>query len=276
MPIVRRAQWGARASRGATRIAGPVRGVTCHWEGPAMGYPWPHDVCDDKVRSIQRYHMDDKGWADIAYNALACPHGYVYEGRGPNVRSAANGESGIGGNDQWYAVCYLAGVGDEFTAEGQAAMLEAIAWLRSDGGAGEAVNGHRDHHPTDCPGDVIYRWVQTGLPPDSSPVLEDDMPLSSDDLDRIAARVWARELGGKEQRASTLLIQARDNARAARRGSNAAVRQLSGLAEEISAAIVADLPAIEGLDAGRVRQIVYAQASRAINNRLGSLNDSKE
>jgi hypothetical protein len=111
MTLVRRAQWGAQYAKGSGAIPGPVRGVTCHWEGPAMGYPWNHSECAGKVRTIERFHAVSRGWSGIAYNALACPHGSVYEGRGPGVRSAANGESSIGGNDQWYAVCYPAGVG---------------------------------------------------------------------------------------------------------------------------------------------------------------------
>ena len=76
------------------------------------------------------------------------------------MRSAANGTSSIGGNDQWYAVCYLSGQGDPFTAAGKAGIVDAVNWLREKGGAGSFVNGHRDHHPTECPGDVIYGWLR--------------------------------------------------------------------------------------------------------------------
>lgn len=277
MTLVSRGEWGAELPNGVTRIVGPVRGVTVHWEGPAMGWPWPHSQCARKVRSIQRFHQGTRGWADIAYNALACPHGQVYVGRGPGVRSAANGESAIGGNDQWYAVCYLAGVGDEFTAEGQAAMLEAIAWLRKEGSAGQLVNGHRDHHPTDCPGDVIYRWVTSGLPPDREPVLEEPpMP----DLNDIRQMVVNPKADEAEQ--ITLGEALRVAAQTGQRNERRLTQLLKSfaampdeIAEAVRADVVNDLAAGGGLEPGELRRIVYAQASRAINNRLGSLNEGK-
>ena len=160
MKFVSRAQWGAQYAKGSGAIAGPVRGVTLHWEGPKMG-AFSHDKCAGKVRTIERFHAVTRGWAGIAYNLLVCPHGYVFEGRGAGVRSAANGTSNIGGNDQWYAVCYLGGQGDGFSDAAKIAVVDAVRYLRETGGAGQAVNGHRDHHATECPGDAIYAWLQT-------------------------------------------------------------------------------------------------------------------
>jgi len=155
---VTRAEWGAR-SRGATRSSHPIGktlGITAHWEGPHMG-PFPHSECAGKVRSIERFHRDTRGWADIAYNALVCPHGFVFEGRGPGVKSAANGDTQT--NEDWYAVCYLGGERDGFTDEGKQGYLDAFGWLAREGAAGPKRNGHRDHKATACPGDEIYRWV---------------------------------------------------------------------------------------------------------------------
>jgi len=153
MNLVTRAQWGARPRKGTPTPLNPT-GATAHWEGPHMG-TFPHDQCDDKVRGIQAFHMDGRGWSDIAYNALVCPHGYVYEGRGPGVRSAANGTDA--GNDADVAVCYLGGEGDPFTPEGATAMADAMHWL-SPGGQRHA---HRDWKPTACPGDTIAAWAHS-------------------------------------------------------------------------------------------------------------------
>jgi hypothetical protein len=170
--FVSRSEWGAEYAQGSGAIPGPVYGVTCHWEGPHMG-DFAHSVCTRKVRTIERFHAVTRGWSGIAYSAVVCPHGYVFEGRGIGVRTAANGESAIGGNDHWYAVCYLGGAGDPFTAAGQRGMADAIAWLRR-GGAGPKVNGHRDHHATECPGDDIYAWAHSAAPNRTAPE-EDDM-----------------------------------------------------------------------------------------------------
>lgn len=177
MKLIRYAEWSRRA-RGADRQSHPIgatKGVTLHWEGPHMG-AFPHSKCAEKVRGIQAFHRDGRKWADIAYNALVCPHGYVFEGRGPGVTSAANGNEQD--NADWYAVCYLGGLGDPFTPEAQDAFVDAVDWLRTQGGAGPRVNGHRDHKATQCPGDQIHRWLHNR---DWTPTTkEDDMFTDQD------------------------------------------------------------------------------------------------
>lgn len=158
--FVSRSAWGATA-RGATPASHPIGstlGITAHWEGPGMG-GFPHRLCARKVQTIQRFHKYTRGWADIAYNAVVCPHGYVFEGRGPNVKSAANGWEQV--NDDWYAVCYLGGTGDPFTDAGRDGFRQAFEWLATEGNAGPKRNGHRDHKATTCPGDAIYAWVHS-------------------------------------------------------------------------------------------------------------------
>lgn len=161
MQLVTRAGWGARAPRNTSAITGD-RGHAIHYEGPRMG-PFPHESCAAKVRGIQNFHMDGRGWADIAYNALVCPHGFVFEGRGPGRRSAAQGTND--GNAHYYAVCYLGGAGDPFTDAGAQAYLDAFAWL----GGGSEKRPHSFFHATACPGDLIRGWINAGLPAPGTP-----------------------------------------------------------------------------------------------------------
>lgn len=153
MNLVTRSQWGARPPKAAPTPLNPT-GATAHWEGPHMG-TFPHDQCASKVRGIQAFHIDGRGWNDIAYNAIVCPHGYVYEGRGPGARSAANGTDT--GNDNDVAVCYLSGEGDPFTPEAAQAMADAMHWLAPGG----KRHAHRDWKPTACPGDTIAAWAHS-------------------------------------------------------------------------------------------------------------------
>ena len=204
MDYVSRAQWGAAYAQGSGSIAGPVLGVTLHWEGPHMG-DFGHDQCARKVKSIERFHAVYKDWSGIAYNLLVCPHGSVYEGRGAGVRSAANGTSNIGGNDQWYAVCYLGGQGDGFTDAGKQGMSDAIAYLR-DKGAGQRVNGHRDHHATECPGAEIYDWLKRA-DFDQATTEEDDMQLD----DRIYDDEKKVTVGGVLRRLDDFMNDQREN-----------------------------------------------------------------
>lgn len=156
--LITRAEWGARAPRGVTRLASSA--VTSHWGGPGFpGDDWPHESCYSKVRGWQNFHMDSNGWADLAYNAVACQHRFVFEGRGRGVRSAANGTTA--GNGGAYAICYLGGIGDPFDEDAKAAMKAGGNWLTF---AGSNRNGHRDWKATACPGDEIYQWTAAGQP----------------------------------------------------------------------------------------------------------------
>lgn len=159
MRFVARGEWGARSPANRSRI-GDVRGVTIHWNGPGIG-AHDHGECFSIMRGFQDYHMDSHGWSDIGYNAVACIHGYVFEGRGVGVRGAHTGASNIGGNSDWYGLQAMVGVGDALTPELINALSDGIAWFRRNG-AGDRVNAHRDHHSTACPGGGLYRWAHGG------------------------------------------------------------------------------------------------------------------
>ncbi len=159
MRLVTRPQWNARSPKSVTRLSSPA-GSTLHWEGPHMG-TFSHESCAPKVRGIQNFHMDSRGWADIAYSAIVCPHGWTFEGRWLGVRTAANGTNA--GNAAHYAICYLGGEGDPFTDAAKLEFNEVVAYLDANG-AGSEWKGHRDWKSTACPGDTIYSWVKQGHP----------------------------------------------------------------------------------------------------------------
>lgn len=158
--IIRRSEWQARSPKSRTSLKN-AKGVAVHWNGPKMN-PTSHDRCYTMVQSIQRYHMDNRGWNDIAYNGLPCIHGYVFEGRGVNVKSAANGSTS-GANSTHYALMGLVGQGDTLTDGLLAGFQAGIDWLRRDGGAGKQITGHQDHAKTACPGPDIMHWVRKGM-----------------------------------------------------------------------------------------------------------------
>jgi hypothetical protein len=189
--LVSRAGWGARAYRqpsGGTLYTGKRRGVKLHY----LGTPYSdrtHDRCDDYVRQIQAQHMDGNGWSDIGYSFVVCTHGTVFEGRGLRRRNSANGNTTL--NNQDYAVLLM--VGSSGLTRPTTAQLhgarDAIDYCRSEGPAGTWIGGHRDGYATTCPGDPIYAWAKAGAPrPTSTPAPseEDDMPLTDDDVKRIA------------------------------------------------------------------------------------------
>ncbi|MGP3971830.1 hypothetical protein [Streptomyces sp. 6N223] len=166
--FVPRSAWGGRRPRHRRpHITPRSGGVTIHYVGGERVAREDHADCAAQVRSIQDYHMDANGWSDIAYTYLVCVHGHVFEGRGPWCRTAANGTDE--GNQNWYAVCGLIGGSpgayDAVTPELLLAFRRAIAALRINGGAGEAINRHRDHKPTQCPGQLAAYVLDGSLDP---------------------------------------------------------------------------------------------------------------
>lgn len=118
---------------------------------------------------------------------LACPHGWVYEGRGWNRRSAANGTNA--GNSWGHAVMCLIG-GDEQPSK---SILDAVTELcgAHDGRYGRVdLRPHSSFKSTACPGDPLRRFAASG---DWRNWDEgDDMALSDADVEKIAGAVVKR------------------------------------------------------------------------------------
>lgn len=155
-PLHTRGEIGLRPPRSEySRING--EGSTGHYGGtdPAT-WPWDHTRCASIWRAWQSFHMDGRGWNDIAYTGGVCPHGHRYEGRPPWARTAAQGTND--GNARSTAVCYIGGVRTPFTDEAKLAFLDEQQRV------GELRWCHRDWHSTACPGDQICRWIKAGKP----------------------------------------------------------------------------------------------------------------
>lgn len=160
MRYVSRAEWGARAPRRVTR-RNMSRPSTGHWNGPKVPSV-DHSKCASQVRGIQNFHMDGRGWNDIAYNFVICQHGYVFEGRGLNVTNGANGTNQ--GNFTSHAVMWLDGQGNDFTQAEKQAFLDCVRYISDKTDAPNDAIGHRDHKSTECPGNERYNWIRSSVP----------------------------------------------------------------------------------------------------------------
>jgi hypothetical protein len=95
--------------------------------------------------------MDRKGWLDIAYNHLVCPHGFHFDGRGWDTQNGAN----LPENGSTLSICWEGGMadtpGDAVIATINRLIAEAIprGWARR-------VRGHVEVSTTgtDCPGNL--------------------------------------------------------------------------------------------------------------------------
>ena len=168
LKLVRRSEWGALPSKRPLTAVSSTDGTKVHYLGthvdPSLELPGNHRLCDDMVRAIQRSHLNHptEDYNDIAYNYAACPHGWAYEGRGLHRMTGANGSREL--NRKHYAVVCL--LGNSGLVTPPAAMLngvvDVIEHLRQYGDAGDEIRGHRDGHPTACPGDPLYQWIKRG------------------------------------------------------------------------------------------------------------------
>jgi len=187
MQLVTRAQWGARPPKNQTPLNRAVQhGTAVHYTASDADEQADHANCARRVRAIQDFHMDGRGWADIAYSYLACKHGFVYEGRGTGVRTAANGTDT--GNTAYHAVCFLgddtAGR-DDVTDAGRVAIRQAVEHCNRWAGV-SAFRPHSWFKATACPGDQLRAWLAAGMPvTDAAPPQEDDM--TEDQARQLAA-----------------------------------------------------------------------------------------
>jgi len=176
--IISRTSWGASASKYGYTYA-QVTGAMIHHTAGSNTYT-EADV-PGILRSIQAYHMNSRGWNDIAYNVLVDKFGRAWEGRGGGVDKAVQGGHAYGVTNARTTGVSL--IGNYQTATPASAMLDTaervIAWKFAvhgvdpygttygsggqDGGSTflNAISGHRDENATDCPGQYVYSQMST-------------------------------------------------------------------------------------------------------------------
>lgn len=168
--FVSRADAGLRAPKSVSKnINAASGGVALHYGGPATNLnPDNHGECVHLWKQWQDFHMDSRGWSDIAYTMGVCDHGYAFAGRGAGVRTAAQGTND--GNQRYYAVVWLGGEGEEPTQAAMDAFDWCVLTLRKTG-AGNSVRPHRSFHSTSCPGPTIAMRAEAL---DNAVISEDD------------------------------------------------------------------------------------------------------
>jgi hypothetical protein len=199
-----RSAWGARASRGGTGlVAANVEGEALHWPGMtgvinAAGAAGQARVAS-ALRGWQSYHMDSKGWSDIAYQVAIDQAGRAWTLRGINIRSGANGDADV--NRRFGAFLLVLGPGEQPSAAMKEAVKAVVAdFRRFFPKASATPKGHRDVRAqgTTCPGPLAYAAIGRGeFTPSTSapgptpvPPKEIDVtPAQQAQLDRIERAV---------------------------------------------------------------------------------------
>lgn len=186
-PLAFRADWNALPPKSNPGGFSSYDATVCHYTAANKGYAVPesgdHSRCVSQVQSIQRQHQAIANQSDIEYNALACNHGVLFEGRVKGYKGGANGTASS--NATMPSICCLLGVGDQPSDK----MLNAVAWFHS---RVESIAGrllemkkHKDIYATSCPGDpmsalIDQRFYRT-LIDDGSPVPQPPTPIPPGD-----------------------------------------------------------------------------------------------
>lgn len=126
---------------------------------PHSGHDQAHDAAAGQVRSIQAFHMNTRGYDDIAYHFLIAPDGAVYEGREVQWVGAHAGRECNRGT---LGVCFL--MVDVLTDAAKEAFNDLRDELHSKGFDVHEVEPHSDCNPTQCPGDTDRAWIRDGCP----------------------------------------------------------------------------------------------------------------
>lgn len=170
-PVFSRVSWGANPASCNPSYCTTTH-VAMHHTASASEYTsqsWAE--CAANVKASQVYHMVTRGWCDIGYNYLICPHGDIFEGRGggDDVRGAHDGYNcgSMGVSMMGY---FHTPHNQTLTSAMQDAFVDLAAWKCDQQGidplgtswyAGYGANqsnlyGHRDVSATACPGDFAF------------------------------------------------------------------------------------------------------------------------
>jgi hypothetical protein len=202
-PIVPRLSWGANEllKRAPPYYASAVSFAIVHHTAGSNTYTRAQSAAI--VKAIQIYHVRGNGWNDIGYNFLVDQYGQVFEGRFGGIERNVVGAHAEGFNTGSVGVALIGNYGPgTVTAAARAAIVGLVAWRLDvahvdplstfnwlSGGNGRfprgvpvflrAIVGHRDTGFTSCPGDKLYRQLDslaqsvaiTGTPKLYAPVI---------------------------------------------------------------------------------------------------------
>lgn len=156
-----RAEWGARPARSGP---GPLYGsnvesIALHW--PAMSHPIRGvEKVKAALRGWQNFHMDTRGWSDIAYQEAVDQDGNRYVLRGLDTQSGANGNEAV--NKANGAVLLVLAPGEHPTPAMVKAVREVVADHRELFRNSRGVKGHSDMRETTCPGPIALALIRAG------------------------------------------------------------------------------------------------------------------
>ncbi|HEY9334650.1 MAG TPA: peptidoglycan recognition family protein [Kribbella sp.] len=177
-----------------------VEGAVIHWPGTGTSTPiHTQAAVASALRGWQDYHMDTRGWSDIAYQVAVDQAGRAWDLRGLRTQSGANGDTDV--NERYGAILLVLVDDEEPTAAMAFTVRGVIADFRRLYPHGTAIRPHSAvrPEPTDCPGPAARAAIARGdFDPDTAPT--PDHPTEDDDM-------WTPEQAEKIEKRYTLAHQ---------------------------------------------------------------------
>ncbi|XP_070778864.1 peptidoglycan recognition protein 6 [Enoplosus armatus] len=160
-PIIPRCMWGAEPYRGTpTNLSLPLSFMYIHHTHTPSQPCLTFQQCSADMRSMQRFHQEDRGWDDIGYSFVAGSDGYLYEGRGWLWRGAHT----LGHNSIGYGVSFIGDYATRLPSQHSMGLVrDQLASCAVGGGrlvANFTLQGHRQVVNTTCPGDALYNEIK--------------------------------------------------------------------------------------------------------------------
>ncbi len=157
-----RSAWNARPARCSSNDPNKYRMAIHHTFTP----PSSSGGYEARIRSIQAYHQDTRGWCDIGYHFLVTEDGRVWEGRPVDTMGAHVAHQNTGNIGISFVGCFQKGACDGISSSNvptQAAIeaaghvMHALAQKFGISPSTSDIKGHRDYSgaSTECPGDGL-------------------------------------------------------------------------------------------------------------------------
>lgn len=149
--VISRHEWGAfDPDRVCNNVVPPYRMAVHHTAGPnSEGDPFV------RMRSIQNFHINSRGWCDIGYHFVVAPGGEIMQGRSRSDRPGAHVGNHNAGN---VGLCMMGTYTDVTPSEAMIdGIVEIMKWVHRTHDVPldrSAILGHREHQgaATECPG----------------------------------------------------------------------------------------------------------------------------
>ena len=152
-PFHPRKDWGAKAAKCTSADVNKNKMAIHHTAGPNNDTSSP----EARMRQIQKFHQDTRGWCDIGYHLIVSQDGEAWEGRPTETLGAHAGGSNNTGN---IGISYM---GDYTSIKPNQKMLcrgaIMIDWGVKTYGIKrnrQTIKGHREYKSTSCPGDAFF------------------------------------------------------------------------------------------------------------------------